>query len=268
MKSVKQVLIIGCGWLGKPLGKTLSDAGYRVFGTTRDQDKLKDLKQYDIEPIVLDLMQQSDAMEQLPKVDFTILTVPPSGISSVEHELHSVLKQLLQMPRLGQFIYTSSTSVYPNTNGEVNESDAEEIYSPHSGKSVLRIENELRKYQPNFNILRFGGLFGNGRNPVTRLAKKSELSKAEDPVNMTHLQDAIKSIETLLLKEVKSETFNAVSPEHPTKLQFYRAAAEKEGVNLPNAANEPKSDYKIVSSQKIIEQLNYTFTYQNPIEAL
>lgn len=265
---MKQVLIIGCGWLGKPLGKHLSDAGYHVYGTTRNQAKLKELKKYDIEPLLLDLISVSDGMDQLPNVDFTILTVPPSGISSDAHTLHNGLKRLLQLPRLGQFIYTSSTSVYPNTNGEVSEADAEEIYSPHSGKSVLKIENELRKHQPNFNILRFGGLFGRGRNPVTRLAKKAELSKAEHPVNMTHMQDAIKSIEKLLLKEVKSETFNAVSPEHPTKLQFYTAAAEKKGVKLPPAADEPKSDYKLVNSQKIIDQLNYTFTYKNPIEAL
>ena len=42
--STKSIAILGCGWLGLPLGKYLVEQGYRVAGSTTRAEKLSTIQ--------------------------------------------------------------------------------------------------------------------------------------------------------------------------------------------------------------------------------
>ena len=52
---MKNVSILGCGWLGTSLGISLIDEGYSVKGSTTKTEKLTLLEAHDIEPFIIDI---------------------------------------------------------------------------------------------------------------------------------------------------------------------------------------------------------------------
>ena len=51
----KQISIIGCGWLGLPLAKYLSNEGFVIKGSTTSSKKLELLKTHHIEGFLIHL---------------------------------------------------------------------------------------------------------------------------------------------------------------------------------------------------------------------
>ena len=48
-----RISILGCGWLGLPLGKYLLQKGHLIKGSTTDKDKMETLKASGIQPFLL-----------------------------------------------------------------------------------------------------------------------------------------------------------------------------------------------------------------------
>ena len=51
----KKISILGCGWLGLPLAKSLLSKGYEVKGSTTSESKLEVLKNAGISPFQIQL---------------------------------------------------------------------------------------------------------------------------------------------------------------------------------------------------------------------
>src|SRR4051812_47689963 len=83
MRNKRIVSLLGCGWLGFPLGISLLERGYAVKGTTRTSDKLIRMKNAGIDPYLVHfspLEPDPDLMEFL-KADMLIISIPPGGKS-------------------------------------------------------------------------------------------------------------------------------------------------------------------------------------------
>jgi 3-hydroxyisobutyrate dehydrogenase-like beta-hydroxyacid dehydrogenase len=52
---MKNVSILGCGWLGKSLAISLLDEGYSVKGSTTTEEKLELLELNKIEPYLVNI---------------------------------------------------------------------------------------------------------------------------------------------------------------------------------------------------------------------
>jgi hypothetical protein len=61
-----------------------------------------------------------------------------------------------------------------------------------------------------------------------------------------------------LEKQAFSRTYNACSPNHPAKMEFYTNAAKATGLAAPDFIAE-KKDWKIVESLNVPEFLGYAF---------
>ena len=51
----EKIAILGCGWLGLPLAKSLLSKGYKVKGSTTSESKLEVLKNAGISPFQIQL---------------------------------------------------------------------------------------------------------------------------------------------------------------------------------------------------------------------
>ncbi len=83
---------------------------------------------------------------------------------------------------------------------------------------------------------------------------------------MIHRDDCIAIIKLLIHQNIGDEVFNACSNHHPTRRDFYTNARLRKGLPAPVFADDQKENWKIISSNKLQERLNYQFQYDNLFE--
>jgi len=265
------VSILGCGWLGVPLGKHLIDKGFSVKGSVTSQEKFGQLSDAGISPHQIVLNDSKAKVDDITffEADVLIISISPLRIEGIEQFFPTQIRQLIPFilkSGVRKVIFISSTSVYPENFQTASEND---VLFPdkESGKACLLAENLLND-QSDFKttVLRFGGLIGADRNPA-RFLLKSIRSVANIPVNLIHLDDCIGIISAILDHDLWGETLNACCPEHPLKKDFYGKAAQISGLPESFISNEVES-YKIVDSSKLIRLLDYKFKYRSPMDYL
>ncbi|MCP2026273.1 nucleoside-diphosphate-sugar epimerase [Flavobacterium sp. HSC-32F16] len=272
---MKQISILGCGWLGLPLAKKLIENGHSVNGSTTSENKLSVLENAGINPFWVTV--ESDHISEsftsfLAESEILIIDIPPklrgnqSASTSLEMTFVRKIENLipfLEKSSIKKVLYVSSTSVYGDDNDFITE---ETTPNPEteSGRQLLLTERLLQKNQ-NYEttILRFGGLIGEDRHPVKFLAGKENLENPDAPVNLIHQNDCIRVIEEIINQGKWNEVFNAAAPFHPTREEYYTQKAKEQNLILPKFSSEKSNIKKTISSEKIENILNYQFKLEN-----
>jgi nucleoside-diphosphate-sugar epimerase len=151
--------------------------------------------------------------------------------------------------------------VYGDSNTEVDEyTDARP--DTDSGKAILAAESLLKGYK-NFSttVIRFGGLIGPDRNPGRFFAGKKGIPNGQAPVNLIHLSDCIGITLSILENAAFGNTFNACSPDHPSRADFYTNAAIQSSMELPEFKDE-LLNWKQVNSIMLNQKLSYSFEFK------
>ncbi len=265
------VSILGCGWLGVPLGEHLRNLGFLVKGSVTSPEKFVSLRSSGILPYQIILNEAETKVDDPTffETDVLIISIPPRRIEGIERIFPAQIAQLIPLILkygIRKVIFISSTSVYPETRQKIKETDVL-LPDKTSGKALVLAENLLKNLIDfETTIIRFGGLIGADRNPA-RFLLKSGQPVANVPVNLIHQDDCIGIISAILEQNLWGETLNACCPEHPLKRDFYGRAAEISGLPLPNISDQPE-DYKIVDSSKLKRLLKYKFKYTSPLDYL
>ena len=77
---MNKISILGCGWLGLPLAKSLLLKGYEVKGSTTSESKLEVLKNAGISPFQIQLEEHQiigKIEDFLKETDVLIIDIPP-----------------------------------------------------------------------------------------------------------------------------------------------------------------------------------------------
>ena len=271
--SQKTISILGLGWLGLPLAKALLDKGYVVKGSVTSTEKASELKGTGIDISIVklyaDQLEYTDA--EFFSADVLIINFPPRRVNQIESIYPNQVGQLIPfilLSKVGKVIFISSTSVYPEVNRTVMEDDLLDPDKP-SGIACLRAENELRQ-SDRFatTVIRFGGLIGADRNPHRFMKRGIKNGQAKVPVNLIHLDDCIGIIDHVIEQNIWGEVINGCCPEHPTREEFYTKAATVTGVEPPYFDLSSEFQFKKVSSEKLTNQLGYTFKYESPLNCI
>jgi len=272
MEKVNNISILGCGWLGLPLAKFLIKKGYQVKGSTSDSARVGELtaKGIDAYQIFFNPEINENFNDIFFNSELLIVNFPPKRRADIEdfHPLQfQSLIQEIKKSKIKHVIFISSTSVYKNTNGVVDEKN-NETPEKSSGKALRKVEQMLLNENSfTCSIIRFGGLIGYDRKPGRFFSKVSKAKNGNAPVNLIHRDDCIDIIHHLIKNEIWDTIINACCPEHPTRNEFYKIAAEKGGFPTPTFEEE-NSEFKVISSDYLIHNLSYKFKYNNPIDAL
>ena len=274
----KKIAILGCGWLGLPLAKSLLSKGYEIKGSTTSESKLNVLKNAGISPfqIQLEAHQIIGTIEDfLKETNVLVIDIPP-GLRKVilsSDEMSFVNKVKILIPfieksGIQKVIFVSSTSVYGDGFPivEITE-DTKPNPDTESGKQLVIAETLLQSNSHfKTTVIRFGGLLGDDRHPIKFLAGRTNVENPDAPVNMIEREDCIGIIEKILKYSETSEqhdnwgeTFNAVAPQHPTRKAYYHKKAEIFNLPLPTFAEDTESKGKIISSNKVETILGYSF---------
>lgn len=269
---MKQISILGCGWLGLPLAKSFIEDGFSVNGSTTSLEKMVVLKEAGIAPFQINVKEDSAEGEMasfLENSSVLIIDIPPklrgnSNDTSTALSKTFVAKiqtviSSLEQSTIKKVLFVSSTSVYADDNSEVTEATQPQPET-ESGKQLLEAEFQLLN-NTNFQttVLRFGGLIGDNRHPIRFLSGRKNIENPEAPINLIHQKDCIGIIQAIIENQSWNEVFNAVAPHHPSRKEYYTQKAIELNLALPEFDESNPSIGKIISSDKIQRQLDYTF---------
>ncbi|TMM58553.1 SDR family oxidoreductase [Maribacter algarum] len=262
----RRVGVLGCGWLGFPLAISLVQDGYEAHGSTTSEEKLAQLKKEGIAPFIISLRQKKingDVSGFLQDVGVLIVNVPPK-LRGQNKENYVKKMQLLhtevKKSSIQKIVFVSSTSVYGDVDGDVTEETIPQP-SSESGKQLLAAENIFRNDKDiDTTIVRFGGLIGPNRHPITKLSGRQNLSNGNHPINLIHLNDCIRIIKSVLTNSWWNEVLNGVYPEHLSKQRYYSSEAKKKGLQVPDYKVNNTKKGKKVHSKVLINVKKFDFT--------
>src|SRR5213596_3210343 len=121
---VVRVLIVGCGYVGLPLGAELIKQGHDVYGVRRSAGAEADLTTAGIKPLLADITNRDD-LSRLPGPFDSVVNCVSSTQGGVEEYRHVYLDgtrnliEWLAKTQPNKFVYTSSTSVYGQTDSSL-----------------------------------------------------------------------------------------------------------------------------------------------------
>ena len=274
-----RVLIIGCGYVGLPLGADLVRRGHEVYGVRRSAEGTEEMKAVGISPLVADVTKLEE-LAQLPGPFDWVVNCVSSSKGGVEEYREVYLKgtrnlmEWLSTSPPKNYVYTSSTSVYGQTDASaVKESSPTEPAS-ETGRVLVETEKALleAKKIPAL-ILRVAGIYGPGRGHLFLQYLKNEARIAgtgERIINMIHLDDLTGMIIAALKNGRPGEIYNAVDDEPVAQIHFFRWLSETLGKWMPpfateeeNAARKRGLTNKKVQNRKVKMELGYQPKYPN-----
>ena len=273
---MKQISILGCGWLGLPLAEALMEKGYLVKGSTTSSEKLSVIENLGIQPfwIVLESNNVSgDIKTFLQGSETLIIDIPPKLRGNSKENFIGKIATLIpfiEKSAIENVLFVSSTSVYGDTSTALSVTEETKTCpETESGRQLVAVEQLL---QTNIHfkttILRFGGLIGEDRHPIRFLAGRKNLENPKAPINLIHQTDCIGIIMTILRQAQNDkwewiETFNAAAPFHPSREAYYTQKAIDLGLELPQFNSESPTFGKTILSTKVENVLGYTFSKPN-----
>jgi nucleoside-diphosphate-sugar epimerase len=275
-----RVLIIGCGYVGLPLAMELARQGHQVWGLRRGPYVEHELKAAGITSLAGDITKP-ETLSALPGAyDWVVNCVSSSGGGEADYRevylkgTQNLIEWLSPRPPR-KFVYTSSTSVYGQTDGStVDEASLAEPESP-TAKILVEAENVLltaatdRKFPA--VILRVAGIYGPGRGYWFKQFLRKEAAiegRGERLMNMIHRDDVVGAVLNALLHGRAGEIYNAVDNEPVSQISYFRWLSEMLDQPLPpfvpedlNAARKRALTNKKVSNRRLKTELDYEFKY-------
>jgi nucleoside-diphosphate-sugar epimerase len=270
-----RVLIVGCGYVGLPLGVELVRQGHDVFGLRRSAPG--ELRTAGITPLIADITRP-ETLVNLPRHFDWVVNCAASGGGSAEDYQglyldgnRNLLAWLADAPPK-KFIYTSSTSVYAQDDGSMVTEQSPAQPAATTGKVLVETEKLLlaaaRQKFPAV-ILRVAGIYGPGRGHAFKQFLAGEVHIEGDGsrfLNMIHRDDLIGVIISALERGAPGEIYNAVDDEPVAHMQFFQWLAEQLQRPLPpkagaGAARKRGVTNKRVSNAKLRAELKYEFKF-------
>jgi nucleoside-diphosphate-sugar epimerase len=274
-----RVLIVGCGYVGLPLGTELVRLGHEVFGLRRSPAAESELNAAGIQPLIGDVTQP-ETLAKLPRdFDWVVNCVAAGGNAENYRAVYlqgtrNLIEWLAPNPPK-KFVYTSSTSVYAQNDGsQVMESSPTK---PLAETSKILVETEkvllAAVAEQNFPavILRVAGIYGPDRGHWFKQFMK-ELAHIEGDgsrwLNMIHRDDLVGCIIAVLKNGRAGEIYNAADDEPVSQLHFFQWLAQTVDKPLPPFVPENPEAFrrrgvtnKRVSNRKLKMELGHPFKY-------
>ena len=249
--------IIGCGWLGNKIAKRVSDL-FEIHTTTTSTEKIIDLHNRNFNPFLVEFSDNEDCdyKNLFSDCDCIIITVPFSQRTPVpvlEQRFKNIIKFIGDFK--GQLFLCSSTGIYPQIDDIITENS---VLENLLNQNIWTIEKLMSSTFPQLNILRFGGLMGDERCFSKYYANK-EIAEPNQYVNHTHFEDISEVFLKLINLKINGETFNVVSPEHPSKIEVFNCQTKNICIET-----EAEKFGKRVSPEKLINDIHYNFIHPNP----
>lgn len=233
-----RILIVGCGYVGTPLGLRLVEQGHEVFGLRREVADLPP----EIQPIEGDVSGLDGFRGLPPDLEFIVYMVAAKARNQEAYRsayLDGLGKLLQVLGDEGQkperIFFTSSTSVYGQSRGEWVD-EASPTHPPSfPGSIMVATESVLQASRYPSTILRLGGIYGPGRMGfVAGLREGRSFPAPPGPLytNRIHRDDAVGALTHLLSLESPESKYVGVDGDPADRAVVLRWIADRLDVQV------------------------------------
>jgi nucleoside-diphosphate-sugar epimerase len=240
------VLVAGCGFIGAELVRVFHDRGLSVFGLTLRKESAARLSAaLNVEILAADIGDetafQGIATNLADRLTRPLAVIhcassnrggPPVYRNVFLRGTHNLLRYL----KPERFVFTSSTSVYAQLNGEVVDETSPAEPVSQTGQILLEAEKLVR--ESGGIVARLAGLYGPGRCVYLKHLKSGAAVFDDDAdrfVNMLHRDDAVSAIQRLLQNGASGEVYNVADNTPRTLRELYTVLSRRTGLPLPTA---------------------------------
>ena len=247
-----RVLILGCGYVGIALGRHLQAQGHEVFGLRRSVAGAAELASHGLPSLLGDVTDPS-SLDALPRdFDWVANTVSSSrGDAEVYRQVyqqgtHHVL-QWLRQTRCHRYVYTSSTSVYGQSDGSVVTEDAPTAPATETAQALVATEQDLQAAAATLpmaiGIFRVTGLYGPQRGHLYHQLLRGDARLQGDGsrlINMIHRDDAAAALAAFLTGSTAkggARVYNATDDAPVTQREFFTWLSHRLNLPFPPPAN-------------------------------
>ncbi len=238
-----QVVIAGCGYVGNELARRLIGQGHEVFGIRRDVSKLVE----GVRGIAGDVARPETLGPAPKRVEQAVYVVGATDGSEQAYRrayldgLAGFLQWLAdegQRPR--RLVMASSTSVYGQRRGERIDEDSPTHPTTYRGETLLASERLLATSGLSTVIVRFGGIYGPGRESLIDRARDGKLllRSVEHFTNRIHRDDAAGALAHLLFHPSPEPLYLGVDDEAAEEAELYDWLAARLGAVPPLEVEE------------------------------
>lgn len=279
----ESVMIFGCGYVGTALAESLRKSGVRVGALTRNRERATELRALGLaEVIEADLDSQSWHTQVTGDYQAVVNCVSSAGGGIAGYEKSYVRGQQSILAwcasrKVQRYLYTSSTSVYPQDGGALVDETASTTAAPETGQVLLRAEELLADAGEQFErwyVFRLAGIYGPGRHYLLNSLREgvAVLPGAGDfHLNLIHLEDILSALTQALVVDASSGIYNLADDQPATKEDLVRWLAEQIDVPVPSfdpnlqtgrvARRGGRMPDRVISNQKIREAFDWQPSY-------
>ncbi len=277
----ERILIAGCGFIGRALAERLQAAGHDVIGLTHSAESAAQLREevpFPVESVDISMCEEVAALaDRVPSPSQVVHCASSGrgGSDSYERVYFQGCVNLADTFPAALLLFTSSTSVYPQTDGELLTETNEAEPDRETGKILRRTEEFVLR--GGGIVTRLAGLYGPGRSVLLQKFLDGIAVIETGPsryLNQIHRDDVVSAIELLLAKpeSAKGEIFNVADGNQQSLRETYQALAEHFGRPVPPDAppdlNRKRGwTNKRVSNEKL-KKLGWTPAYPSFLDAV
>lgn len=278
----KRLVVFGAGYVGSAVVNEALQRGAEVIALTRNVDKAARLAERGARVIVADLAEDAWHRE-IDGAHFIVNCISSGGGGAAAYQrsyvegTRSIGAWLRATGPADKFLYTSSTSVYPQSGGVVDETTSTDG-AGETAKILLAAEAVVKemveaKACRQAVILRLAGIYGPGRHHVLdqlRTGIRPLAGRGNHRLNLVHRDDIVSAICAALEPKVTSEAyevFNVVDNGPVSKTEMVEWLARRLGLPFPGFSGEavpgrrPDPPDRVVSNAKIRTNLGWTPTF-------
>lgn len=268
-------LVVGCGYLGRPVAQLLRALGDTVTGTVRSAASADALRREGTTPRVLDVLGPVGPIGAPERVFHAVGYDRSAGASMRDVYVEGLSKVLDRLSEAapGRLVLASTTGVYGARDGCWVDEESPAGPSSEPGRVCLEAEEVVRAFAARTGwravVLRFAGLYGPGR-VIGRLGLEHDRPIEGDPdhwLNLVHVEDAA-ACATAALTHPSPGRLYVVSDERPVRRRaYYELAARCLGLGPPRFAarssvpSRRDASNKRVASGRVREELGVLFRF-------
>ena len=229
----QRVLVAGCGYVGLSLARLLHAKGWEVTGITRTEQSARALEVEPFRVLPCDLGDRA-ALARLGSFDAVVSCVS-SGRRGEEVYRQVYLegtRNLLEVICPARCIFTGSTSVYAQKDGEVVTEESPAEPDRATGRILRQAEDLV--LAAGGAVARLAGIYGPGRWALLEKFLAGNAAIEGDGsrfINLIHRADAASALGFLL--DRPADIYNVADNTPVTQREVYAAFAEHFGRPLP-----------------------------------
>ncbi len=258
----ERVLIAGCGDVGNALATRLLAEGCEVWGVRRRIDALA----RGVRPWRIDLTDARSFADPPARFDFLFYTASADRRDEEAYRAVYVdgLRTLLRFLRkagcpLRRVLFTSSTAVYGQTDGEWVDENSDTEPLRFNGRILLDAEAVLNDAPETGINVRLSGIYGPGRTRLVRKVYASEATATKSWTNRIHVEDCAGVLRHLMRLENPEALYLGSDDEPAMTAEVVTWLAERLGVAAPPAGGTERVNKRCRNAR--LRDAGYRFEY-------